>query len=160
MRSRIRAPLSPMWLVRPDQHCILQLQLHNKILRFHRTRICSIVILIENCTSDFNDMCVTFGWRNNSDAHLFIAFSQTCTLLWRHNGRDGVSNHQPHECLLYRLFGRRWKKTSKLRGTSLCAGNSPATGAKASNGEIVSFDDVIMHLMTSSWSALVFYEVL
>ena len=49
-------------------------------------------------------------------------------LRWRHNGRDSVSNHQPHDCLLNRLF-RRWsKKTSKLRVTGLCAGNSPGTG--------------------------------
>ena len=26
------------------------------------------------------------------------------SLEWRHNGRDGVSNHQPHDCLLSRLF--------------------------------------------------------
>ena len=49
------------------------------------------------------------------------------TLHWRHNGRDGVSNHRPHHCLLHRLFGRRSKKTSKLRVTGLCAGNSPVT---------------------------------
>ena len=35
-------------------------------------------------------------------------------LQWRHNGLDGVSNHQPRHCLLNRLFGRRSKKTSKL----------------------------------------------
>ena len=35
----------------------------------------------------------------------------------RHNGCDGVSNHQPHDCLLNLLFGRRSKKTSKLRVT-------------------------------------------
>ena len=46
-------------------------------------------------------------------------------LHWRHNGHDGVSNHQPHGCLLNRLFGRRSKKTSKLRVTGLCARNSP-----------------------------------
>ena len=50
------------------------------------------------------------------------------SLLWRHNGRDGVSNHQPHDCLLNRLFRRRSKKISKLRVTDLCAGNSPVTG--------------------------------
>ena len=44
---------------------------------------------------------------------------------WRHNGRDSGSNHQPHDCLLKRLFRRRSKKTSKLRVTGLCAGNSP-----------------------------------
>ena len=49
-------------------------------------------------------------------------------LRWRHNGRDSVSNHQPHGCLLNRLFRRRSKKTSKLRVTGLCAGNSPGTG--------------------------------
>ena len=49
-------------------------------------------------------------------------------LLWRYNGRDGVSNHQPHECLLNRPFRCRSKKTSKLHVTGLCAGNSPGTG--------------------------------
>ena len=46
-------------------------------------------------------------------------------LQWRHNGRDYVSNHQPHDCLLNRLFRRRSNTTSKLRVTGLCAGNSP-----------------------------------
>ena len=46
---------------------------------------------------------------------------------WRHNGHDGVSNHQRPECLLNRLFRRRSKKTSKLRVNSLCGGNSPLT---------------------------------
>ena len=51
------------------------------------------------------------------------------TLQWRHNDdNDDVSNHQPYHCLLNRLFGRRSKKTSKLRVTGLCAGNSPGTG--------------------------------
>ena len=44
------------------------------------------------------------------------------------NGRDGVSNHQSHNCLCNRLFRRRSKKTSKLGVTGLCAGNSPVTG--------------------------------
>ena len=45
-------------------------------------------------------------------------------LQWRHNGRDRVSNHQPHDRLLNRLFRRRSKKTSKLCVTGLCADNS------------------------------------
>ena len=61
---------------------------------------------------------------------------------------DCVSNHQPHDCLLNRLFRRRSKKTSKLRVTGLCAGNSPGTGEfyaqLASNTEMFPFDDVIM----------------
>ena len=42
--------------------------------------------------------------------------------------RDGVSNHQPHDCLLSCLFRRISKKTSKLRVTGLCERNSPVTG--------------------------------
>ena len=64
------------------------------------------------------------------------------TIMWRHNGCDGVSNHQPHDCLLNRPFRRRSKKTSKLRVTGLCEGNSPVTGEfpsqVASNAENVS----------------------
>ena len=63
-------------------------------------------------------------------------------LRWRHNDHAGVSNHQPHGCLLNRLFRRKSKKTSKLRVTGLCAGNSPGTGEfpaqMASNAENVS----------------------
>ena len=64
------------------------------------------------------------------------------SLRWHHNERDGVSNHQPHDCLLNRLFRRRSKKASKLRVTGLCEGNSPVTGEfpaqRASNAENVS----------------------
>ena len=67
---------------------------------------------------------------------------QTITSRWRHYGHDGVSNHQHHHCLLNRLFGFRSKKTSKLRVTGLCAGNSSGTGEfpaqMASNAENVS----------------------
>ena len=63
-------------------------------------------------------------------------------LQWRHNGHYGISNHQPHHCLLNPLFRRKWKKTSKLRITGLCAGNSPMTGEfptqMGSNAENVS----------------------
>ena len=65
------------------------------------------------------------------------------SLQWRHNGHDSVSNHQPHDCLLSRLFRRRSKKTPKLRVTGLCAGNSPGNGefpaqttSDAENGSI------------------------
>ena len=65
---------------------------------------------------------------------------------WRHNGRNGVWNHQPHDCLLNRLFRRRSKKTSKFLITGLCGGISPVTGEfpaqMASNTEKFPFDDV------------------
>ena len=64
------------------------------------------------------------------------------TLQWQHNGRDSVSNHQPYDCLLNRLFRRGSKESSKLRVTDLCVGNSPGTAEfpaqMASNAENVS----------------------
>ena len=83
------------------------------------------------------------------------------SLRWRHNENDGVSNHQPHDCLLNHLSKRRSKKTSKLRVTGLSAGNSPVTGEfpaqKASNAENVSIswrhhDDDVM-----TWKRFPYY---
>ena len=71
----------------------------------------------------------------------FVSADAVHSSQWRHNGRDGVSNHQPHHCLLNRFFRCRSKKTSKLHVTGLCAGNSPVTGEfpaqVASNAENV-----------------------
>ena len=73
-------------------------------------------------------------WESSPPWHKTIHFqqSQVCSLpkalRWRHHGRDSVSNHQSHDCLLNLLFRRRSKKTSKLRVTGLCAWNSPGTG--------------------------------
>ena len=64
------------------------------------------------------------------------------TLHWRHNERNGVSNHRRLDCLLNRLFRCRSKKTLKLRVTGLCEGNSPVIGEfpaqRASNAQNVS----------------------
>ena len=50
---------------------------------------------------------------------------QNYSLQWRHNERDGVSNHRCLSCLLNRLFRRRSKKTPKISVTGLCEGNPP-----------------------------------
>ena len=67
-------------------------------------------------------------------------------LQWRHKERDGVSNHQPRDCLLNRLFRRRSTKTSKLRLTGLCEGNSPVNSPHKGpvTRKMFPFDDVIM----------------
>ena len=100
-------------------------------------------------------MCVCFGGTKSNLSFQWIFRAYFCntthdaiialdatTLQWRYNGRDCVSNHQPQDCLLNRLFGRRSKKTSKFRVTGLCARNSPGTGEfpaqMASNAENVS----------------------
>ena len=71
-----------------------------------------------------------------------VAGHQQEPLQWRHNEHDGVSYHQPYDCLLNRLLKTQLKETSKLRVTSVCAWNSPGPGEfpaqMASNAENVS----------------------
>ena len=84
---------------------------------------------------------------NRSLLSTMKGFSQS--LPWRHNEHDGVSNHQPHDCLLNRLFRYRSKKTSNLRVTGLCGGNSPGPVNSLHKGPVTRkmfpFDDVIMY---------------
>ena len=85
-------------------------------------------------------------WTSNCTESYFLGRQasqiMSLTLQRRHNERDGISNHGPHDCLLKRLFRHRSKKTSKPRVTGLCEGNSPVTGEfpaqGASNTENVS----------------------
>ena len=63
-------------------------------------------------------------------------------LHWRHNDHDGVWIHQPHGCLLNRLFRRRSKKTSKLRVTC------PDQWIPRTKGQL---RGKCFHLMTSSY---------
>ena len=42
----------------------------------------------------------------------WISSTYTMALRWRHNGHSGISNHQPHHCLLKRLDRRRSKHPS------------------------------------------------
>ena len=55
-----------------------------------------------------------------------VPLSTPFALQWRYNERTGVSNHQPLECLLDRLYMPRSKKVSKRHWPLW--GNSPVTG--------------------------------
>ena len=74
-----------------------------------------------------------------------------CIIHWMFRYRDVIMSSMASQITsLNRLFGCRTKKTSKLRFTCLCDGNSLVTGEfptqRASNAENN------LHLMTSSWS--------
>ena len=79
-------------------------------------------------------------------------FLMLWSLQWCRNECDGVSNHQPHDCLLDCLF--RLNKTSKLHITGLFEGNSPVTSEfptqRASNTESVSIW-WHRHVLSVSW---------
>ena len=69
--------------------------------------------------------------------------------------RDGVSNHQPHDCLLNRYSRRRSKKTSELRVTGLRGihrgpVNSPHKWPVTR--KMFPFDDFIMKRHSKAWT--------
>ena len=70
------------------------------------------------------------------------------TLQWRHNGRDGVSNHQPHDCLFNRYsraYQRKHQSSASLAfvwGIHRWPVNSPHKGPVTR--KMFPFDDVIM----------------
>ena len=95
-------------------------------------------------TESFRTVSPTTHSRHFSLKHWICYMYIIMKLLWRNNG---VSNHQPHECLLNRSLRCRSKNTSKLRVTGLCAGrgihrNSPHKWPVTQ--KMFPFDDVIM----------------
>ena len=120
-----------------------------------------VCVMIDcNLTENYHELQHDFTFRNqlcsiNSQKTLYSSTTKYemllwvyITLQWRHNDHDSISNHQPHGCLHNRLFRRRSKKTSKLRVTGLCAGNSPGPVNSPHKGPVARkmfpFDDVIM----------------
>ena len=117
------------------------------------TRVIPVLCKNKGCFATFDDLPKNeFSWGcklpDSMSTASPVTFQSEMSLHWRHNGRDGVSNHQPHDCLPNRLFRRRSKKTSKLRVTCICAGNSPVNdefpAQMTSNAKMSPFDDVIM----------------
>ena len=89
-----------------------------------------------DCTSHRNKMeVVTYPYPKYS-------------LRWRQNGRDSVSNHQPHDYLLNRLFRRRPEKNIKApRHWPLCGDITADRWIPRTNGQ---WRGKCFHLMMSS----------
>ena len=88
-----------------------------------------------------------FWWEIWSTLHFLDDSKHTShTLQWRHNGRDSLSNHQPHDSLLNRWLRRRPEKTQSSASLAFVRGihrvNSPHKGRVT--WKILPFDDVIM----------------
>ena len=109
--------------------------------------ICPFILPEWNTTCQNESLGMRYCYNIADIPSLIILTLYDITLQWRHNGCDSVSNHLPHDYLLNRLFRRRWKKTSKLSVTGLCA---PRT-----NGQL---RGKCFHLMTSSWRIIVVRE--
>ena len=97
-----------------------------------------IIIKYDLTMSKFRFQHVSFSGKSNFTRHSKVCVKRGAQQSKRyplHNEHYGVSNHQPHECLLNRLFSHRSKKTSKLRVTRLCEGNTPVTGEFPAKGQ-------------------------
>ena len=118
----------PVWFELQDMgHLTVHIELGLTSALFHAClyHIGGLVQETRNATA--NTLGLRISCTNPSMCVCYLYLSHY-TLRWRHNDHAGVSNHQPHGCLLNRLFRRKSKETSKLRVTGLCAGNSPGTG--------------------------------
>ena len=105
---------------------------YSELLYFQRGNQTTVLVPVKhpwrikaNISHEFTAM---FNINKTADTDRPHIHGLCCTLQWRHNGRDGASNHQSPDCLFKSLFRRRSKKTLKLRVTGICARNSPVTG--------------------------------
>ena len=105
--------------------------------------------LVMNIIPDNMEKILLLNRRGNS--------AVTLSLRWRHNGHDGVSNHQPRECLLNRFSGadqRKHQSSASLafvRGIHRWPVNSPHKGPVTR--KMFPFDDVIMLRLVLSTSS-------
>ena len=127
-------PLGTKFLLNFNQNTTIFIQWNE-----FRNVVCKLVAIL-SLPQCFNSSLPESRWRwlcrpycrsiilNENIRILINCMYSVSALQWHHNGRDSVSNHQPRDCLLNRLFGRRSKKTSKLCVAGLCVGNSRVTG--------------------------------
>ena len=80
----------------------------------HYMRQCWLGIIAIHPTAisqNMHQICLQkLAYKNHSSTTFYFyqgKMRYTATLQWRNNERDGVSDHQPHDCLLNRLFRRR-----------------------------------------------------
>ena len=93
------------------------------------------------CCSDF----FTQAWYQGTSGE----WLDSQQLQWRHNERYGVSNHQPQDCLLNRVFKVQIKENIKApRHWPLCREFTGDRWIPRTKGQ---WRGKCFHLMTSSW---------
>ena len=135
----------------PHTFTYTQIIQHTRFFRgFFITLPCHNITGMQKFSHPRNSKVAPFHLKFSPKLYMLLSGAFVFALHWRHNDHDGVSNHQPHGCLLNRLFRRRSKKTSKLCVTGLCVGNSPGPVNSPHKGPVTRkmfpFDDVIMVL--------------
>ena len=106
-------------------------------------------------TWDTGNVIITSGFttlrsRQNCRSLQITFLNSFCALQWRYNKRDGVSDHQPHDCLLNRLFIQaQIKENIKVpRHWPLCGEFTDDRWIPRTKGQE---RGKCVHLMTPSW---------
>ena len=125
-------------------HCLV---LGNETIACFYVLLSMFICINYFSAANFIDLSLCFFFAISVCLKRAASQRETTPLQWRHYERDGVSNEQPHDCLLKHLFRHRSKKTSKIRVTVLCEGNSPVNSPHKGpvTRKMCPFDDVIMH---------------
>ena len=131
--ENIRILFKSSWILNPTVHCKIFQHWFRKWLGAEQAtnrylKQWWLSVLSHICVNRPRCVNELFVRINEVHHHAIHQSDKLYTLLWRQNDRGGVSDHQPYDCLLSRLFKRRSKKTSKLRVTGLCVGNSRTNG--------------------------------
>ena len=116
--------------------------------------ICTTLVL-KNMKYIFVFLSWTTQWCGSYDENVAVTIKMSSQ--WRHNERNGVSNHQPHDYHYHSTVylgadEKKTPKTPKLRVIDLCVGthrwpvNSPHKWPVAR--KMLPFDDVIMVWLT------------
>ena len=113
----------------------------------HATIPSLLVLTLLNLFRVLAGQYMMFKQKKMNNVHFLGAQTMSmnhATLQWRHNERDGISNHRRLDCLLNRLFRSRSKKTPKVCITGLY--RRPVNSPHQSPGtrKMSPFDDVIM----------------
>ena len=122
-----------------------------------------IIIIIDHHELSIVEPKPGYSNKTRSIPWALIAWLRPASPLhWRHNDHDGVSNHQPHGCLLNRLFQAQIKENIKApRHWPLCGeftGTGEFPAQRASNAANVSIwwrhhESICNHSIWLLWAA-------
>ena len=105
----------------------------------------------------WNDHLLKFTLHDPFQTEIGKVSTQVYSLQWRHNGRDSISNLQPHDCLLNRFIQTQIKENIKApRHWPLCGEFTGDRWIPRTNGQL---RGKCFHFMTSSCSFAIYINL-
>ena len=123
LKGPVRRSFAVFWIV-----CLNRLLNKRSKCWRSETQLCTYDVSLMKLRELIVHVHIVFGvanWVHQISKMSFVKprlLQTSYALQWHHNERYVVSNHQPHDCLLNRLFRRRWKNTNAPRHWPLWEG--------------------------------------